>query len=82
VALPLLLFTWFTLCLLKASCLHQVVFLKLSVQVLQKMLAIHEWGLKTCFLIALLTADGWFFYYQEFKKQKGLAVGWLGVKGS
>lgn len=47
-----------------------------------EMPAIHEWGLATCFLIALLTADGWFFYYQKFKKQKDLAVAWLGVKES
>lgn len=57
-----------------------VVFLKLSVQVFQKTPAIHEWGLETCFLIVLLTADGWFLYYQNFKKQKDLAVEWLGVK--
>lgn len=62
--------------------LPSVFFLTLSAQVFQKMPAIHEWGLETCFLLVVLAADGWFFYYQKFKKQKDLAVGWLGVKAS
>lgn len=66
---------WFGLCPLKAFCLCPVVFLKLPAQVFQEMPAIHEWGLKTGFLIALLTADGWFFYYQMFKNQKDIAAG-------